>query len=835
MAVQEKLIIDGLDTNDGVNFTIESLTFQPAEKKPLWASNADADGDLLIDEPHYGNAVFTARIRVEPQASTDLAIAKLGQLTDKLQRAARYRDVGGLPMVWTPAGSTRSLTWYILLGEHSEIPTDMQGDNAGWFIAAPIVTVKLTCRSFGYGDWVTALAAVSSTLPLQSAYFSNPGDVAAEAVLTVADAATQDRRYLEWGIDQVAGPAATNLLSNPSAQTNTTGWTSTTDSVYLGGTGTLSRITNVLYTGFAGETGLQVLTGGANQGLRLSSNLTVTNGTVYTLSFYAKGAVGGEQITGYLGTPTNSSSSNVAATLTTSWQRFTVTWTASGTTAMAAIKIAASGATVQFFGLQVEAASAATAYIDGDQADCFWTGTRGASTSTRGASLIIDSDDVTLVGGAQTTQAGAYDPNATGNNVVSMTAINVPATMVASPDTALVGTFRVKARFYLADLNGRVRVSYRTGDGPVQSNSFKTPVVSGAWHEIDLGEISLDAVTRGPQRSVIYIDAKSVSGTSVVKWDHLQLIPSRRYGKARGIVPASASSTIAGFDGFNQAGSPNLSGATPDIGSAWSGAGSANDWTVDSTNAWARRTAVSDTAGTGRREFLGGTQSAVSLYGEFASTGPLFLIQHLGLVVRYVNATNWATLTITNNGALRLRKSIAGTVTSIWAYGSFRPTAQSLTSLPLAVSVSADGVWAVSAAGAQLATGTDADFATGGTLASGSQGIYDEYTSAIAQTRTADNVSVYVPPVAGRVVYSGQSIDIDSASTQRRDAAGLNRGEPVFYRGSRFYVDPSGDDGRVSRLAVKMRRVDVDREADANIADNQTIAVSVRPRYLLPR
>jgi hypothetical protein len=208
----EQLELAGLALNDAVNFTIEELVFHPAEKKPQWASNADADGDALVREAHYSNAVLEVTVRVEPAASADEAREKLGELTDALQACERTED--GAELVWIPNGSATSYTGYALLGEYSELPIAVDGDGAGWFLNAPLVKIKLTLRPFLYTEERVVLSAVESGAePLQVVYVGGiKGDVPAEARLVLKDTATQDRRYASWGRDVVEGEENPALL-----------------------------------------------------------------------------------------------------------------------------------------------------------------------------------------------------------------------------------------------------------------------------------------------------------------------------------------------------------------------------------------------------------------------------------------------------------------------------------------------------------------------------------------------------------------------------------------------------------------------------------------------
>lgn len=191
----ESWSLAGLALNDGTNFTLEALDFLPARKRTQWAQSSDADGSTPVGETHYENAEWLGRIRIEPQATMALALTKRGQLTDKLQQCR------GKAFVCTPANASTSYTFYCLEAEYEEVPYTLQGDDAGYFGLAPVMRVKITLRPFGYGApynvTETTYAAPLGHLAIPAV----PGDVPAEAVLTVTDNATQARKHIEWGLE----------------------------------------------------------------------------------------------------------------------------------------------------------------------------------------------------------------------------------------------------------------------------------------------------------------------------------------------------------------------------------------------------------------------------------------------------------------------------------------------------------------------------------------------------------------------------------------------------------------------------------------------------------
>jgi hypothetical protein len=221
MAANEGLVLDSLNLNDGTNWLLRDLQLPAPKKRPEWAGNADSDGQALVRDPLFDNRVIIAMLEGQPQVSMNAALDLIGKLSDKLEEAEKQE--GGLGLVWTPATSSRTLTFYVLSGEIDERPMQMVGDNAGYFQYAPVVIVHFDCKPFGYGPEYTALAETgTSSIPLQTAVISNvPGDVPAEARLIVKDKAGQNRRHVEWGLEYRYLDQTTSLLLDSDALVTT--------------------------------------------------------------------------------------------------------------------------------------------------------------------------------------------------------------------------------------------------------------------------------------------------------------------------------------------------------------------------------------------------------------------------------------------------------------------------------------------------------------------------------------------------------------------------------------------------------------------------------------
>lgn len=179
-----------------------------------------------------------------------------------------------------------------------------------------------------------------------------------------------------------------NLVPNPSLEYDTNAqapalWSASAPAFWLNSGATLTATTG---QAFQGTKAMQVVTTATtNEGATI--NITpiggVPAGTVLTFSVWVKGNAGGETLNIAVGAA-SADSANSNITLTTSWQRFSVTWTATAyESAIYAVVRTASATARTFFvdGAIVAPGSTAPTYLDGDIAGGAWLGTAGQSPS----------------------------------------------------------------------------------------------------------------------------------------------------------------------------------------------------------------------------------------------------------------------------------------------------------------------------------------------------------------------------------------------------------------------------------------------------------------------
>lgn len=169
--------------------------------------------------------------------------------------------------------------------------------------------------------------------------------------------------------------AGTNLVSNPSAELNATGWAGTVSGNANRQAGTAT---------FGGWAIGGTPAAGANSGITYGT-VAVAAGS-YTVSAYIFGGSGSVYSIGMKGT--GAGAAFVGSTIGTTggtWHRYSFSYGESGAQQRLFAVIKRTAGVDPFFvdGVQVEGGTFQTTYIDGNQDGCIWNGAPNASTSQR--------------------------------------------------------------------------------------------------------------------------------------------------------------------------------------------------------------------------------------------------------------------------------------------------------------------------------------------------------------------------------------------------------------------------------------------------------------------
>ncbi len=863
MAVNEGLVIDGLNVTDDVTYLLAELNVAPAKKRPEWITGADSDGAELAQEPRYEPRIVSGRILVVPQASMNAALDAVNALTDKLQEASR----GGVDLLWTPANSTRSGTLKVLMGEFENVPISVDGSDAGWFVNSPPIPFVLTCRPFIYGAERGNIVDEFSIDSIGSYTFDSGSGSLSVTGGQLVPSNTATKRF-----HRSAEPwRQTGFWATFKVTTGTSVASFRLDiAKRLGAT----DYVGLLYNHASGLT-IRKCVGGTLTLLASGEAPSLSASTSYWLrARFERDTITVERFTA-APTPTSTPAATVTYTLTGA----DATMFGGGVAGDVGIEFTPAGTDWRLDDLLIEPnktrsalplAELEIANVAGDvDAEARLIATDGAGqvrryfrwgresryypTSGTPPPLIIDSSAMVTAGFAGTTDSrtGAY--NGASNNVITLGLRPQIQAICGLGDLTHVGAFRPQLRIHCAATTIAVRLTYQTLDGPAISLPFKVPVVTG-WNDIDLGLVTIPAATLGGQRWTGQIEAYTFTPVGVgVDVDVVNLMPAEAFMRASATLADQASVLVA-YDEFDgRSTSSTLNGTGAPAGGAWTTAGATGDFAVPATDPVGMtdpvsRSTTSDSAL--RTAVLGSTNFTncdVSI--QFAATtfppvaAGVGVMQ--GLLARWVNSTTHLRVEVVVHKAgasspLQALLTVVRDSGIVIASRTIDPlTPGAIYQLGVIVFASGSGITRLSTVDgvtvAELAF-AHSSLAPAGAIATGLPGFFDANFSATAATRSYDSFAVGLPGPEPVVINPGRWIECNSNETLRQDAAGTYTGEPAEAIGARFTLPPAGTRNRRARVAAMARRNNIDTTADDHIADMLELQSIWTPRYLnVPR
>jgi hypothetical protein len=458
--------------------------------------------------------------------------------------------------------------------------------------------------------------------------------------------------------------------------------------------------------------------------------------------------------------------------------------------------------------------------------------------------------------------AGTAPVSGSGNNVMRSAALTTSYAGVVSTQATAggnhlrhVGDYRVFARVFVpTSATGMVKVALDWAEGDFRrhtQNTEVTPPVKGAWSLIDLGQVHLTRVLAGTQRWEGRVLAKSTVAGDTIDVDCLILIPvSEGSGQISGVQQFEVPTAFLARDEFDQTAGA-LTGKTAPVGGAWATAGSATTLAVEVGGHTAQRTLLGDTLWTGGYGISGAaamTNTVVQTDTLITQTGTGFVVPALqGVIARYIDTNNWLMALITNpfsgpgSAAVTVYKRVTGTVTALGTFAGSGLIPPTLVPRNITIRLYVDTagrfiVWQGASASALsvVLQGQDAVLATGGALASGKPGIYDEYSSSgggLGFTRNYDNFFAFAA-TPDAAIFAGRQLEIRHDRAQRQDSTGALWNQLSRYEGDYIRIPPAGREGRTTEIIVKACRNDPATGPDSGI-DDISAQLFYTPRYLV--
>lgn len=230
----EALSLGGLDLNDQTTWHGESITIAPPSKRLQHLAAADAESDVLAEAASYELRQVTLTLRyVASGATIDTALTAITDLSSRLQQAEEIEQ--GIALTWTPANSTHTGTIWVQSGEITDLPVTWEGDQAGYFFANPVLTLRLDCFPLIEGAEYTAATLASTSSRIASMEVASvPGDVPALGRLVITDTGTQDRGHVEIGGDRYGYNSASPSDLDLTASADLTALAGTLSGSYIG-------------------------------------------------------------------------------------------------------------------------------------------------------------------------------------------------------------------------------------------------------------------------------------------------------------------------------------------------------------------------------------------------------------------------------------------------------------------------------------------------------------------------------------------------------------------------------------------------------------------------
>ena len=396
-----------------------------------------------------------------------------------------------------------------------------------------------------------------------------------------------------------------------------------------------------------------------------------------------------------------------------------------------------------------------------------------------------------------------------------------------------------------------LRLVWAVGDGqnPTTNTAQAIPLANNTY-VLDLGEIRLDPPPVGTYQWLGQIQARGTNGGEALTIVRVWLLALDEYsGFARSALAADVGLIGAGGyfarDGFNQSAGA-LAGKSPDIGSAWTGAGDSDGFNVNATNHSAERTAGADAGAglqQGRFAIQAGGRVNVTVQSD-ASWGTDFT-GGSGVFARYVDISNFLLAYINVNSLgddraeLVVAKRVAGTTTELARaeIGTITPGTVYTVRLVMPSSTQilayAFPVGLTGVAPLLVLDGGDTDFGSSGALKNGGVGFWNLAIDPSPPTRTFDNFAAWTPALDFVCSSSGGLLQVGTDGIVRADEGTVGSAyAPVAkVSGDLPRLPPPGIEGRSVEVMVKASRGDLSTLPDP-ASDSITVQVFGRPAYL---
>lgn len=470
------------------------------------------------------------------------------------------------------------------------------------------------------------------------------------------------------------------------------------------------------------------------------------------------------------------------------------------------------------------------------------------SSSASTAKMFYEAEALTLTGKAAKAARAGSSGEVVKSGSLSNTWVSILHSKIGANHMTHIGSRRILLRVFDPNTTAlgavKIRLEWRAlgSNQWTQNNVVSAPVV-GDFSIIDMGEVIPAQAVLGAQRWEWRLLAKTEGAIGQeVEVDCCYVLSTEQHMRIRENVTTTSGGGVIWEDPFEQS-AGNMTGKTAPIGGVYTGAGDADDFTMDEANDRITRAAVSDTnTQNGRYLLSGAAESEEVNYSLRVRTFGLGAGTILGQVLRYKDTSNWLRVYLQQavivkggfpiEGAyLKIDKCVAGVVTNLKTSehisgGSWQRTIETIVKTDGSITASIN---LGKGSSIELSV-TDEVFATGKTLAKGKVGIYDACTTGAAGTRYYED-PVAVAPLTGAeavpdaVGFPGRGIELRSDGVYRQHET-----DDVWGRlvpdGFLPFFPAAGLEGRVARGILIPSSGDF-----ASLADTGTNKLSAKVYY----
>jgi hypothetical protein len=274
-------------TLNGTKWGLLDLDIGNPSRREELVTSTDSHGGMPARVSMRDAREVTAKLQLIDATTIDQALNTIGDLERYLELAERLASSGPtnpvedcVRLVYSPADTSQSYSLIVLTAEITGIPKTLSGEDAGWFIKRPVVTVRFVCDPFAYGARRTYLdTTTSAEIAPSISVAGGPGDVSPWTRMAIKDVAATGRGLLRIGVKNTAQNTTATSFDGTDDRVTTTynPFTNGTTRTYMGWANrTTSATADTLFAGSVASPAVLALSAGSQDVTWKPQNSTTT-------------------------------------------------------------------------------------------------------------------------------------------------------------------------------------------------------------------------------------------------------------------------------------------------------------------------------------------------------------------------------------------------------------------------------------------------------------------------------------------------------------------------------------------------------------------------------